>query len=185
MDETKLPLLAHETTDGEACFRELFEDGHDDAMAQLASLAIDHLRRANPDRLYVEGLAIAMTARAFSLTREPGRPVPTRGTDARIARALDYAEAHLDESLSVAQLAAVAGMSPSWFAQSFRAVVGKPVHAQIRERRLERARILLGQRSLSIQQIAHACGFSDQAHLTRAFKARFEVTPAKAREEMA
>ncbi|SNT42610.1 helix-turn-helix domain-containing protein [Jannaschia aquimarina] len=184
IDEARLPLLAHETTDGEVRFRAPVEHGSDEALAQLASLTIDHLRGGGSDRLYVEGLAIAMTARAFDLTREPGRPVPTRGTDARIARALDYAEAHLDESLSVAQLASAAGMSPSWFAQSFRDVMGKPVHGYVRERRLERARILLGRRGLPIQHIAYACGFSDQAHLTRAFKARFGVTPAKAREEM-
>ncbi|KIT18207.1 helix-turn-helix domain-containing protein [Jannaschia aquimarina] len=188
VDETKLSALDSEATDGEARFLSPLFVGHDARLVQLAAMSIEHMRAATdgaaPDRLYVEGLAIAMTARAFSVMNGM-RPVSTRGTDARIARALDYAEAHLSEDLSVAHLAAVAGMSPSWFAQSFRAVVGKPVHAHIRERRLERARILLGRRALPIQQIAHACGFSDQAHLTRTFKARFGTTPARARKEMA
>ena len=174
LDEAKLPLFAAEAHDGGFGFRDPIEGGHDAALAQLASLTIDHLRRGEPDRLYVEGLSVAMTARAFEVVRADAvRPVPTRGTDTRVARAIDYAEAHLGTNLSIADLASVAAMSPSWFQHCFRAATGRPVHAYVRERRLERARILVLEGSLPLQQIAHTTGFADASHLGRAFKARF------------
>ena len=183
MDEAKLPYLAAEAHDGRLGFDKPIDGGHDGALAQLASLTIEHLRGGKPDRLYVKGLAIAMTARAFEKVRsDTVRSVPTRGTDARIARAIDYAEAHLDRSLSIAELASVAAMSPSWFQHCFHAATGRPVHTYVRERRLERARILILNARLPLQQIAHACGFADASHMGRAFKARFGTTPGRARE---
>ena len=86
------------------------------------------MRRGKPDRLSVEGLAIAMTARAFETVRSD----TVRGTDARILRAIDYAEAHLDCSLSVAELASVAAKSSSWFQHCFHAATGRPVRAYVR-----------------------------------------------------
>ena len=183
MDEAKLPHLAAEAHGGRFGFDKPIDGGHDPALAQLAGLAIEHLRRGEPDRLYVEGLSVAMTARAFEVVRADAvRPVPTRGTDTRVARAIDYAEAHLGTNLSIADLASVAAMSPSWFQQCFRAATGRPVHAYVRERRLKRARILVLEGSLPLQQIAHACGFADASHMGRAFKARFGTTPGRARE---
>ena len=181
-DRDRMSDLLAEAMDGsvpriaEITFR---ADGPTNALARLT---IEHLRFGEPDRLYTEGLAIAMTARALMLGNERGKVVPTRGTDARIARAIDYAEAHLDADLSVAELASVAAMSPSWFRECFHAATGRPVHAYVRERRLERARLMLAERRLSIARIAHACGFADQSHLTRAFKRCFGVTPGQARD---
>lgn len=189
LDAERLPLLSAEASDGRWSFDRLVQGGGDAAIVQLGRLAIDHLRFGDPDRLYAESLAVAMTARAMALCDARVRPVPARGTDTRIARATDHAEAHLGEALSIAELAAVANMSPSWFRDCFRAATGTPVHAYVRERRLQRARRLLtdapraplGTRP-SIQQVAHACGFTDQSHLTRAFKRRFGVTPGEARD---
>ena len=208
LDEARLPLLAseaHEGSDGGAgngaggsgsgdsgrgggfAFDRPHVGGQDGALTELGRLAIQHLRHGPPDRLYAEGLAIAMTARAMLIADERARTVPTGGTDARIARAIDYAEANLDRSIGVAELAAAAGMSPSWFQTSFRAIIGTPVHAYVTERRLDRARRMLTDptasgRARSIAQIAYACGFADASHLGRAFKRRFGTTPGRARE---
>ena len=184
LDHERLPFLMAEA-DGERWhFRSLHHGGADAALLQLGAIVLDHLRFGEPDWLYTESLAIAMTTRAMGLASERTRSVPTRGTDARIARAIDYVEANLAADLSITELAAVAIMSPSWFRECFHAVTGRPVHAYVLERRLQRARRLLSEgrygplRSRpSIQQVAHACGFADQSHLTRAFKRRYGVTP--------
>ena len=72
-------------------------------------------------------------------------------------------------------------MSPSWFARAFRRATGAPVHAFVRERRLERARAMLVS-DMPLAEIARVCGFADQSHLTRAFRTRYGVTPGEARE---
>ena len=49
------------------------------------------------------------------------------------------------------------------------------------ERRIERARQLLRTGDLALKEIAATCGFSDQAHMTRAFRQSYGVTPRRFR----
>ena len=179
-DDARLPSLAAEAWDGAQTRPSEFFGHVDPACRSLAGLAVTHLRAGPPDPLYVEGLAVAIAARALGLAAGRTASVSTRGTDARIARAVEYVEAHLAKPLSVAGLAAVACMSPSWFARAFKDATGVPVHAFVRERRVARAADLLAS-DMPIAQIAVACGFADQSHLTRAFRARHGVTPGQAR----
>ena len=145
------------------------------AAVQLAVMLIAHLRQGNADRLSAEGLSIALAACALCECNIDG--VSVVGTDPRIARAADYIETHLGEDLSVDDIAAVAAMSPSSLQSAFKAVTGRPVFAYVRERRLERARILLADRRLSLAQIAYDCGFSSHSHMTRLFTARYGASP--------
>ena len=188
LDSKRLPSLVAEAVDERWQFERLHRGGDDAALLQLGALALNHLRFGEPNRLYAESLAIAMTTRAMGLASEQVHPVPTRGTDARIARAIDYVEANLAVDLSIAELAMTAVMSPSWFRECFRAATGHPVHSYVLERRPKRAHRLLNEPQYgplraapSIQQIAHSCGFADQSHLTRAFKRRFGMTPGEVR----
>ncbi len=180
IDPARMSALAPERMDGAPVPVEFFVDTSDPTFRILGDLAIRHLRAGPPDLLYTEGLAIALAARALAFDRETTL-VSTRGTDPRIARAMDYIEAHLGEDLSVAAIARAAAMSPSWFQSAFRAVTGRPVFAYVRERRLERARILLADPRLSLSQIAFACGFSSHSHMTRLFTARYGVSPRNMR----
>ncbi len=145
--------------------------------AVLAEMALHHLRFEIRDPLLIEGLATAILAEGRRTHTAGATRASDIGTEPRIARAIDYIEAHLGDDLSVAEIAGVASMSPSWFQSAFRAVMGRPVFAYVRERRLERARILLADRRLSLSQIAFACGFSSHSHMSRLFRARFGVSP--------
>ncbi|GFE63159.1 helix-turn-helix domain-containing protein [Litoreibacter roseus] len=178
IDPKAATSLAAEALDGLAVFDGELRAGQDPEIAQLAVLSIRHLRFGPPDPLYVQGLAIAMLARTLT---PPCREVSTKGTAPRIARAIDHIEAHLGDNLSVAEIAAVAAMSPSWFQSAFRTTMGQPVFAYIRERRLERARILLADQRLSLSQIAHKSGFSGHSHMTRLFRARYGISPKEMR----
>ncbi|KIT18202.1 helix-turn-helix domain-containing protein [Jannaschia aquimarina] len=181
LDETQLPQLAVEAWDGEMRITRRGVCRSDFAVSNLARLAIEHMRQGITDRLYVEGLSIAIVARCLAQASDLPETVTTSGTDARIARAIDYVEAHLGEGLSVAAIASAAAMSPSWFQTAFKATTGQPVFAYVRERRLERARLLLADRRLSLTQIAFACGFSSHSHMTRLFSARYGASPREMR----
>lgn len=180
-DGDRAEALAAEDHDGPIRFDRPYAGGVDQPVRDLAALAIEHLRSERADPLFLEGLAIAIGARAVGLATGRGATTSTRGTDGRIARALDYVGDNLGRPLSVAELADVACMSPSWFARSFRAVTGQPVHAYMRERRLERALVLVREGRLPLAEVAYRCGFADQSHMGRAFRKRFGTTPAKAR----
>lgn len=104
--------------------------------------------------------------------RPPGSGLPP----ARLTAVLDWLEAHLDERISVHELAAVAGVEISWFTRLFRVSVGSSPYQYLLERRVVRAQQLLrdGTRPADV---APTCGFVDQAHLTRHFRRVLGVTP--------
>jgi AraC family transcriptional regulator len=92
---------------------------------------------------------------------------------------LDYIEAHLDEDLTLAELATVAGFSVSHFKSLFRHAVGQPVHRYVLERRVERARVLVLQGGRSMAEIALAAGFAHQSHMARCMRRALGMSPSQ------
>ena len=91
--------------------------------------------------------------------------------------------AALDGEISNAELAAECGLSPGHFAKAFRQSFGLPPHRWLMRERVRRAMELMEGTTLPIDQIALACGFFDQAHLTRVFRAMIGHTPAAWRRD--
>jgi AraC family transcriptional regulator len=83
----------------------------------------------------------------------------------------------MSERLSVTELAAALGLSVGFLTLAFRGALGTTPHRWLLERRLARARAQLAATAKPIAAIAGACGFADQAHLTRHMQATFGVTP--------
>ncbi|MDJ0740515.1 MAG: AraC family transcriptional regulator [Gammaproteobacteria bacterium] len=104
-------------------------------------------------------------------------------TDPRLARAVDYAEAHLHEVVSLEDMAAAARMSPFHFARSFKAATGETPHAYLIRRRIERATHLLRTTEASIEAVALQAGWQNKSHFIRAFKRRLGVTPGVYRQQ--
>jgi AraC-like DNA-binding protein len=77
---------------------------------------------------------------------------------------------------SLAELAAQAGVSRFQFLRRFARVHGCPPHAWLSLQRAERARGLI-RAGISLCEAAAACGFADQAHMTRLFTRQFGFTP--------
>lgn len=97
-------------------------------------------------------------------------------------RLVDHIEARLDQDLTLKELADIANMGVWNFSKHFRASFQTSPHQYIVERRVERAHALLSQDRLPVKTVAFMCGFSDQAHLTRAMRARLGCTPAALRK---
>jgi transcriptional regulator GlxA family with amidase domain len=90
----------------------------------------------------------------------------------------DAVEAGLGGRLSLDRLAAEARLSKDRFTRRFRASFGVAPSAYIARRRLARARALMIQTDAPLAAIALDCGFSDQAHLSRKFRAQAGEPPA-------
>ena len=84
-----------------------------------------------------------------------------------------------DADLSVADLAAEAGVHPVHLARVFKRYLLCSPGEHLRGRRLERAAGMLGESHASLADVAHASGYADQAHLSRAFRSAFHSTPSK------
>lgn len=89
----------------------------------------------------------------------------------------EFIEAHADAKFSLAELARTLGRHPVHVAREFRRVHRQTVGDYVRGLRVRRAAALLASGRRPLGEIALACGFYDQAHLTRSFKAVFKVTP--------
>jgi AraC-like DNA-binding protein len=109
------------------------------------------------------------------LGRHTTAPV-LRDADVCIANARQRLSDELAEPPSLAELAAQAGVSRFQLLRRFARVHGCTPHAWLTQQRSERARSLItGGASLS--EAAAACGFADQAHMTRLFTRQFGFTP--------
>lgn len=165
----------------------IFGDG--DRLVERLMLEIrDVLENCDPaETAYVDYLVRAIAAR---LVREHSTRSPPQNTAymrarvgrGQLAKAIDYMEAHLEEPLELATIAGAAGLSPSHFARQFRTAVGVAPHQYLMQLRTERAKRLLSETTQPVVDIAFACGFANQEHLTRLFKRFCGVTPAAYRK---
>jgi AraC family transcriptional regulator len=96
----------------------------------------------------------------------------------QLRRVTAYIEDHLEEDLSLATLAGVAGVSASHLKTLFRRSTGLPVHEYVIKRRVERAKVLLMRGELPVSQVALQAGFAHQSHMARWMRRLLGVTPA-------
>lgn len=92
---------------------------------------------------------------------------------------------HLDEPITVHDLAALARLSASHFSRRFKASFGLSPRAYVIRSRLERAQALMRQSRTPLCDIALDCGFCDQAHMSRLFHTVIGDTPARWRRQQA
>lgn len=129
-------------------------------------------RPEQANRLFLDSVAMAfLTHVACTYGDMPIEPGLKRGGLApwQERRAKDMLRAHIDGDISLEQLAGACGLSRSHFARAFKKSAGMPPHRWLLVRRVERARDLLLNSALSLEQIAERCGFADQSHFTRVF----------------
>ncbi len=86
---------------------------------------------------------------------------------------------HIDEPLSMDELAQAAGYSRRHLERLFRDAVGKTPGDFYRGLRLDRARNLLSTTDLTLMEVSIACGFSTVSHFSKSFRARFGTAPTK------
>lgn len=107
----------------------------------------------------------------------------TRGTPRWLATAVEVAHDGHAERLSLATVAARAGVHPVHLARQFRARLGCTYGEYVRRVRLARALERLRRGADSIAEVAAATGFADQSHLTRLMTRLLGVAPGTYRRQ--
>lgn len=133
-------------------------------------------------RLFADSLASALAARLLALQSRAGASTARHGRALpawRLRHVLEYIEAHLDQDLTLAELARVAGFSLSHFKPLFKRAVGVPVHRFVLERRVERARVRLLEGDLSLTEIALEAGFAHASHMARCMRRVLGLSPTQ------
>jgi AraC family transcriptional regulator len=163
--------------------------GINDPLASQIALTIgNEMKRGFLDRILADALN---TALAVQITRHfvdlsKIALTPSNGLSReRLNRVQDYIEAHLDDRLTLTELAGVACLSSYHFSRSFKQATGAGLHHYVMQRRLERAKALMRRTNQPLALIALEAGFADQSHLATLFRRETGVTPGQFRAALA
>lgn len=94
----------------------------------------------------------------------------------------EWACANLDQPLTISQLARHAGMSARTFSRRFRDETGEPPGSWVRARRLDRARELLEQASVPVDEVARLSGLGSGANLRHHLRRGVGMSPSSYRK---
>ena len=157
------------------------------AVARVAWQARHEIFFEDPSDLQLDSWAVRLSdawlADCAKRSPEPvaGRKGPRRSR--AVARAIEFAEANVDRSVSLEEMASAAGVSRFHLVRLFREFTGETPAVYARELRIERSKRLLLESRRPISEIALACGFADQSHFTVSFLRSTGLTPAAFRRE--
>ncbi len=154
----------------------------DGRLEAIALMLLDELNQVNPGgQLYVESLTNLLAVhllRQYAVSR-PQLSVQLNGLPQRqLLPVLDHIHEALDAELKMANLAAIAGLSPFHFSHQFKQAMGVAPYQYVLQQRVERAKQLLKQTNHSIVEIALLCGFNSHSHLSKQFRQTTGTTPS-------
>lgn len=95
-----------------------------------------------------------------------------------LKKAIGFIHENLQNDISIGALAEVVGLSTAHFARMFKNSTDMSPHQYILLCRINKAKKLLMNRSLSLAQISASTGFCDQSHFTRSFQKIMKTTPS-------
>jgi AraC-like DNA-binding protein len=128
---------------------------------------------SGPGRAYSEALSLVLLHELLRVNNggTAHEPIAYGGLAAwQQKRATDYIEDHLADDVPLATLAGLAQLSPYHFSRAFRQSFGMPPHRYHINRRIERAKCLLANFSLSVTEIGQRLGFSESSAFAATFR---------------
>lgn len=132
-------------------------------------------------RLYVETLGLAIVSRLLGRRKASVQGPAGAGVAPlpkwRLRRVVQFVDANLEQPVSLADLAQVAGLSRMHFAAQFRAATGFRPHEYMLRRRIEQAQDRLASTAEPLVEVALSVGFRTQAHFSTVFKRFAGATP--------
>ena len=137
-------------------------------------------------RLYAESLATGLAVHllrhystAGKIANGSSRMLPRF----KLQRVTDFINDNLYDDLTLGKMSATLSMSPFHFAHAFRETTGLTPHRYVVQCRIDRAKILLCETDLSIAEIAHRVGYSNQSNFSVVFHRVAGQTPRSYRSE--
>ena len=140
--------------------------------------------KAQADPLFLEGLLTIVRSILLNRLGEGESQASSRLPPAHLLAITDFIEQSLDQGFGVGALAEMIDMPTQVFARSFVLATGQTPHQYVLSRRIARAQELLATGGMSLAEIAYACGFASQSHMTDVFRQKLGVTPGRYRKEV-
>ncbi|HIS75375.1 MAG TPA: AraC family transcriptional regulator [Candidatus Merdivicinus excrementipullorum] len=99
-----------------------------------------------------------------------------------VYKTMEYVRANYDKKLSLDEIAKNAFLSKAYLSSIFKEEIGESLTNYINRVRIEKSRVLLLDKEISLIDIANLCGFEDQSYFTRVFKKIVGISPKKYRD---
>ena len=100
-----------------------------------------------------------------------------------VSECMNYIYTHIKDRITIEDLAAATGNSPSYISRLFKSEVGIPVSEYIRKVKLDKAKNLLRFSDFTLVEIASYLSFSSQSHFIKLFRDETKMTPKKYRSK--
>jgi AraC-like DNA-binding protein len=142
----------------------------------LDAMALDIAQGSPAGALVGDSLIVALVAALAAGPRLP-QAAAALGRPAH-GRVLEFISTHLAQTISLDELATVAGLGVRQFCRAFRASTGSSPHQYLLTQRVEHAKALLSSATEPLACVALRCGFADQSQFTRTFVRQTGLTPA-------
>ena len=160
----------------------------DPLISQLGITIAHEINGGFVDGILADALSTALAVQVTRRFADRSKLIlePSNGLSReRLKRVRNYIEAHLDDRLTLTDLAGVACLSPYHFSRSFKQAIGVGPQRYVIQRRLKRAKGLMRRTNQPLAEIAQRVGFADQSHLTSIFRRETGVTPGRYRAALA
>ena len=166
--------------------------GNDDILCELSEQRLSSID-VNPVRIGYQAADMLCRMMAGervepSITVPPRRVIERQSTnvlavdDQEVAAAIQFIRLHACDAIDVSEVVHRVGLSRRVLERRFRMLLRRSIKAEIVRVRLDRAKELLAETSLSATTIAKRCGFSTPAYFMDHFHQRVGVTPIRFRE---
>ena len=142
--------------------------------------------------IFIRKVDLALTVdEVFSLNRDISFEYCNRMRDLTkkqvvsryVVLAIDYIRAHIQESITVEQVAGALSVNSSYLSKLFKKDMGKSISEYIRDSKIEIAENMLRHLDDSSLEIANYLGFSSQSHFIQVFKKQTGMTPEEYRKK--
>ena len=156
--------------------------------AVLLSVMLQHSSLAEEDGLAellkngtLEEVVATISVKLQTLFKETQE---LKGKSKKIRLVLMYIREHFSEDLSVAILADRLGMSPAYLSTLFKKETGLTLSDYIENIRMEKAKVLLQNDNLKMQEVAQSVGYRNANYFTTVFKKTFGMYPSEYRRNL-
>jgi len=119
----------------------------------------------------------------IELLREMDADTVDEAQRQNIMKAILYLHRHYAEPITLASLASMLYLSPSYLSACFKANIGRSFKEYLIHLRLSHACRLLVNTNMSVTDICYHCGFTSYPNFMRAFRNHYEMAPLQFRRQ--
>jgi AraC family transcriptional regulator len=150
--------------------------------ALMTAVNIERTAGFPSGQLFLQSIEVALAAvlvRMYSLSTKARRPIKGGLSDIGRRNVIDLVRSRISEDISLADMAAVTGLSITRFSHIFKKSMGESPHQFVLQQRVQHAKELLVSLNLRMIDIALASGFKTQQHFARTFRNMSRLSPTE------